>query len=73
MTAKDYNEFATIFHDVYKNHHEDWEVVYNRVYNPLCKLLEADNPRFDTLTFAFAVATGKEIKRPVPKGTVVEL
>ena len=56
FTTQHYRVLAGILHEAHKS--KEWATVYDLVYTPLVKELEADNPKFDSLTFSWAVATG---------------
>ena len=60
FTTRHYREVAHILHEsrneaLAKGSEHFW---YDHVYTPFVTLFEADNPRFDALTFSWAVATG---------------
>lgn len=66
FTAQHYREVARILHEsrnvaIEGNHEKFW---YDHVYTQFVKLFEQDNPRFDALTFSWAVATGDLNVRP---------
>jgi hypothetical protein len=63
FTKAQYEEVAMILHESYiklaaydKFYHIFW---YEHVYMPFVRKFEEDNERFDSVTFSFAVATGK--------------
>ena len=66
FTTQHYREVARILHEsrevaIETGCDKFW---YDHVYTPFVKKFEEDNPRFDALTFSWAVATGDVNVRP---------
>src|SRR5262245_9824140 len=64
MTQKDYKILAEAMGEALARGfatggHEARTLVYNSAYGPLVDRLESDNPRFDRVRFAHAVATAE--------------
>ena len=62
FTRQHYKVLAGVLHQAFRTcdgKEDDWRLIYNEVYTPLVKKLEADNERFDPARFSWAVATGE--------------
>jgi hypothetical protein len=75
FTSQHYNAVAKVLHDSRNAAIESenstqavpYKFWYDHVYTPIVKLFEEDNPRFSTVSFCYAVATGEYVSRRMDK------
>jgi hypothetical protein len=64
FTTQHYNAMAKVLHECRPSMDDSkYNYWYDRVYLPIVKLFEEDNPRFSTVSFCYAVATGETVRR----------